>query len=66
MNKLFIILSLPLILCLMVSCQDNEAMAELEAMKAQAEVEEQNKAIMIRSARFFSFWKKILIMPLIL
>jgi steroid delta-isomerase-like uncharacterized protein len=29
----------------MVGCQDKEAMAELEAMKAQAEVEEQNKEI---------------------
>jgi len=28
----------------MVGCQDKEAMAELEALKAQAEVEEQNKA----------------------
>jgi len=28
----------------MVSCQDKEAMAELEEFKAQAEVEEQNKA----------------------
>ena len=48
MNKLFIILSLALILCFMVSCQDKEAIAELEAMKAQAEVEEQNKAILRR------------------
>jgi hypothetical protein len=29
----------------MVGCQDKEAMAELEAMKAQAEIEEQNKAL---------------------
>jgi predicted ester cyclase len=29
----------------MVGCQDKEAMAELEAMKAQTEVEEQNKEI---------------------
>jgi steroid delta-isomerase-like uncharacterized protein len=29
----------------MVGCQDKEAMAELEAFKAQAEVEEQNKAL---------------------
>jgi len=32
----------------MVGCQDKEAMAELEAMKAQAKVEEQNKELMIR------------------
>ena len=39
------ILPLALILCFMVGCQDKEAIAELEAMKAQAEVEEQNKAL---------------------
>ncbi len=45
MKKLCIILPLALILCFMVGCQDKEAMAELEAMKAQAEVEEQNKEL---------------------
>ncbi len=45
MKKLCIILPLTLILCFMVGCQDKEAMAELEAFKAQAEVEEQNKEI---------------------
>jgi len=44
MKKLSLILALALILCFMVGCQDKEAMAELEAMKAQAEAEEQNKA----------------------
>lgn len=48
MKKLCIILPIALILCFMVSCQNKEAMAELEAMKAQAEVEEQNKAIVQR------------------
>jgi hypothetical protein len=42
MKKLFMVLPLVLILCFMVGCQDKEAMAELEAMKAQAAVEEQN------------------------
>ena len=42
MKKLCMILPLALILCFMVGCQDKEAMAELEAMKAQADVEEQN------------------------
>jgi len=42
MKKLCMILPLALILCFMVGCQDKEAMAELEAMKAQEEVEEQN------------------------
>ncbi len=44
MKKLCMILPLALILCFMVGCQNQEAMAELEEMKAQAEVEEQNKA----------------------
>jgi predicted ester cyclase len=51
MKKLYLILPLALILCFMVSCQDKEAMAELEAMKAQAEVEEQNKDIVRRYFR---------------
>ncbi len=33
------------LLFLTFSCQDREALAELEAMKAQAEVEEQNKVL---------------------
>ncbi len=37
-----------LILCFVVGCQDKEAMAELEAFKAQAAVEEQNKEIVRR------------------
>jgi len=45
MKKLHLILPLALILCFMVGCQDKEAMAELEAMKAQAAVEEQNKTL---------------------
>jgi steroid delta-isomerase-like uncharacterized protein len=48
MKKLLIILPLALILCFMVGCQDKEAMAELEEFKAQAAVEEQNKALVIR------------------
>ena len=48
MKKLLMILPLTLILCFMVGCQDKEAMAELEAMKAQAEVEEQNKELVKR------------------
>ncbi len=49
MKKLLITLPLALILCFMVGCQDKEAMAELEEMKAQAEVEEQNKALIKRT-----------------
>ena len=47
MKKLLIILPLALILCFMVSCQNNEAMAELEEMKAQAEIEAQNKELIL-------------------
>jgi hypothetical protein len=43
-----VILSLALVLCFMVGCQDKEAMAELEAMKVQEELEEQNRDIVRR------------------
>ena len=56
MKKLSILLPLALILCFMVSCQDKEAMAELEAMKAQAEIEEQNKALVLR---YFGAWGSV-------
>ncbi len=45
MKKSLMIIPLALILCFTFGCQDKEAMAELEAMKAQAEVEEQNKEL---------------------
>lgn len=45
MKKLLMILPLALILCFVVGCRDREAMAELEAMKIQAEVEAQNKEL---------------------
>ena len=48
MKKLCMILPLALILCFMVGCQDKEAMAELDEFKAQAEVEEQNWALVMR------------------
>ena len=48
MKKLYMILPLALILCFMVGCQDKEAMAELEAMKAQAAIEEQNKKVIMQ------------------
>ncbi|MBA7494006.1 hypothetical protein ES702_04573 [subsurface metagenome] len=43
MKHLCITLPLALILCFVVGCQDKEAMAELEAMKAQSEVVAKNK-----------------------
>ena len=55
MKKLCLILPLALILCFMVGCQDKEAMAELEEMKAQAEIEEQNKEIV---KRYWEAWGK--------
>ena len=45
MKKLYMILPLALILCFMVGCQNKEAMAELEAMRAQAKVEAQNEKL---------------------
>jgi steroid delta-isomerase-like uncharacterized protein len=42
------ILSLALILCFAAGCQDQEATAELETMKAQAEAEAQNKDVVKR------------------
>ena len=48
MTKLHMILPLALILCFLVGCQDKAAMAELEEFRAQAEVEEQNKALIQR------------------
>ena len=48
MKKLCMILPLALIPCFMVGCQDKEAMAELETFKAQAELEEQNKALVLQ------------------
>ena len=55
MKNLCMILPLALILCFMVGCQEKEALKELEAMKAQAEVEEQNKALIRKS---FEEWNK--------
>lgn len=43
MKKLFIIL--PLILCIMISCQNKQAISELEELKARVELEVQNKAL---------------------
>ena len=48
MNKLIVILPLALVLCAIVGCQDKAAMVELEEFRAQAEVEEQNKALVLQ------------------
>jgi predicted ester cyclase len=47
-NFILIMVGFVFSLCFTFSCQDKKAMAELEAMKAQAEVEEQNKALVQR------------------
>ena len=45
MKRLFIVL--PLVLCIMFSCQDKQAISELEKLKARVELEEQNKALVM-------------------
>ena len=45
MKRLLKILPLALIFCFMVGCQEKESVAELEALRAQTEVEKQNKAL---------------------
>jgi steroid delta-isomerase-like uncharacterized protein len=48
MKKLLMIIPLVILLCFTFSCQDKEAMEELEEFRAQAELEEQNKAFVSR------------------
>ena len=50
MKKMFIVLPLVFLLCFAFACQDKEAMAELEEMKAKAEAEEQHMASMTKLA----------------
>jgi steroid delta-isomerase-like uncharacterized protein len=45
MKRLCMIFPLALILCFMVGCQDKEAIATLEEFRAQAEIEEENMAL---------------------
>ena len=55
MKKISMIIFLALILCFMFGCQDKEAMAELEEFKAQAALEEANKAL---AERFIDAWNQ--------
>ena len=48
MKIVIMILPLALVLCFIVSCQDKAAMAELEDFRAQAALEEANKALVER------------------
>lgn len=54
MKKVYLILPLALILYFMFGCQDKEAMADLEEFRAQAAVEEQNKAL---AAQYNEEWE---------
>jgi len=55
MKKLLMVIPLVFLLCFTFGCQDKEAMAELEEFRAQAEVEEQNKALV---KRMYEAWEK--------
>ena len=48
MRKLFRVSLLVFLLCFTYTCQDKEARAELEEFRAQAELEEQNKALVLK------------------
>ena len=48
MKKFLVALSLVFLLFIAINCQNQEVTAELEEMKAQAEIEEQNKEMVIQ------------------
>jgi len=60
LNQLFLVISLCFLLCFSISCQnqeakaEQEAMAELEEFKAQVEVEKQNKELVKRMYEAFN------------
>ena len=51
MNRSLVFLPLVILMAFTLGCQDQQALAELEGMKAQAEVEEQNKEVVLESIR---------------
>jgi predicted ester cyclase len=53
MKKNFGVVPSVLLLCFVVNCQDKAAIAELEKFRAQAAVEEQNKAVALRCVDAF-------------
>jgi len=55
MKKLLMVIPFIILLCFAFSCQDKEAMAELEKFKTQAEIEEQNKELVKRT---IEAWEK--------
>jgi steroid delta-isomerase-like uncharacterized protein len=54
MKKFYRILPLALVLCFVVGCQDKAAMEELEAFRAQAALEEQNREIVKHAWELYS------------
>ena len=56
MKKLLMIISLVFLLCIAFGCQDKAAMAELEEFRAQAALEEENKALVMR---YFEAWGSV-------
>jgi len=48
MKALSLTISVAVLICLSLSCQDKAMMAELEAFRAQAKIEEQNEALRLR------------------
>ena len=54
MKKYLYVVPLVLLFCFTISCQDKTAMAELEKFKAQAKLEEQNKALVKPSLEAWS------------
>jgi steroid delta-isomerase-like uncharacterized protein len=55
MKRLFCVIPLVCLLCFAFGCQDKAAMAELEEFRAQAALEEANKAL---AERFIDAWNK--------
>jgi predicted ester cyclase len=53
MKKYLWVVPLVLLLCFVINCQDKAAMRELEKYRAQAAVEEQNKALALRCVDAF-------------
>jgi steroid delta-isomerase-like uncharacterized protein len=54
MKTLLTIIPLALVLCFTVSCQDKAATAELEMLRAQAKVEQDNEALMTRAVEAYN------------
>jgi C-1 hydroxylase len=51
MKRSLVFLPLVIVMAFTLGCQDQQALAELEEMKAQAAIEEQNKEIVLESIR---------------